>query len=232
MLLCLRVLTASAAPASHSFGYYWPSPNYLDTRQAANNVAAGLNGMGYSTTLDNNSAYAWTPRDVIGQDAVFFIFTHGAPGLLQGNGNTLFTAYESSNNYAYSIQYKYKNTSNKLRYVRFAVMGGCDTGFWGSTYGDFPSILTNYGVDSHITFRGTIFQMWINNEDKGAGYYFNNLFWYLSQNYDVYQSDMYARRDVYNAIGEYAGTNNSSIGGANAYPTGVKLIPAGYGSYY
>ena len=233
---------AEGAVEEHCFGYNHPAFSYynayrnttysvsaLNTTTNAANIHDALVAHGYysgSYYVNNQASIVQT---CIGRDAIFYINSHGAAGLVccpYNNSGTWTMTYLSANstpdNMAWSLQYKYENTTDKLKRVRFAYFGGCNTANTSSIYGNLLNMANSLGVDCSLGFTGNI--------TTNRNFYFSErliAYYGMDPNNTVSACAASASSDTFNVFGDFGGVNTYSIVGNG----GIKLVPAAYGTY-
>lgn len=233
---------AEGAIIEHSFGYNHPAFSYynayrnitysvtaLNTTTNASNIHNSLSSHGYYSGSYYVNNQASIVQNNIGNDAIFYINSHGDAGLIccpySNNGSwtmTYLSANSTPDNMAYSLQNKYANTTDKLKRVRFAYFGACHSANTSSIYGNLLNMASSLGVDCSLGFTGTI-------TTNRHIYFSERLITYygMDPNNTVSACAASSSADTFNAYGDFGGVNTYSIVGNGS----IKLVPAAYGTY-
>lgn len=241
-LISSALCQAEGVIMEHSFGYNHPAFSYynayrdttysvtaLNTTTNASNIHNSLVSNGYYSGSSYVNNQASIVQNNIGNDAIFYINSHGAEGLVccpySNNGTwtmTYLSASSTPDAMAYSLQNKYANTTDKLKRVRFAYFGSCHSANTSSIYGNLLSMASSLGVDCSLGFTGTI-------TTNRHVYFSERLITYygMDPNNTVSACAASSAADTFNVFGDFGGVNTYSISGSG----GVKLVPASYGTY-
>ena|SRR4030042_204169 len=183
-----------------------------------------LLNMGYDTRWYMNTT-AYYVRRTMYQDAVFHIHTHGwiNGGRVQCVSGTQLSAKSvPSQDYNYSLQATYGNSTDKLKYTRLTYWAACHSAEYSSTYGD----LDNYcyytlGVDSTVAFWGV--------RKSPYAIYFDKMFYYCAkQDNNVAASLLLAE---YATKQKWPDKPKEGHYDYRYYGGSIKLKPASYGTY-
>lgn len=183
-----------------------------------------LLNMSYDARWHKNT-HAYYVRKTMYKDAIFHIHSHGYQygGYVACGPNTKLSAKSvPSQNNNYSLEARYGNTADKLRYTRLTYWAACHSAEYNSTYGD----LDNYcyytlGVDSTVAFWG------IRGHDSGS--YFDKMFYYCAKyGNSVASSLLYAEYATKNNFPQWPKEGHYDY--RYYYGGNKKLIPAGYGT--
>lgn len=229
--LMLSQIAFAARPTEHCFGVKHPNMSYsclggrvwtvsaLDTMSYVKDIHSSLDNNGYYNQyyFSNNNATA--VANSIGNDAIFYINSHGGAGLVccpyydSGSSSwkmTLLTGTNTkSESIAVALQTKYGSTTDKLKKVRFAYFGSCYSAKTASTtdgWGNLLDTVTGLGVDCALGFTGTI-------TVSKEGYFAKRLITYygMDPNNTVSACAASSKADTYNKYGDYGGVDKYVI---------------------
>lgn len=228
----------AAAPVEHCFGYNGPelkdstgslAATAINTVPDIADIHTGIDAHGYYNPyyFINNSAPS--VLNSIGKDSIFYISGHGNAGLeltpyYDAYGNWTYDCFAASG-YLKTINEYYKNTTNKLRYVKLAFFNSCYSALTHSNYGNLIYTATNLGADAAIGFSSTV--------DVDASAYFAKriiTYYGMDSNNEISACAASAKRDTlshyywltYKGVDSYVISKSTST---------VKLAPASYGVY-
>lgn len=200
--------------------YSYSNPGYGEDSY----IKQYLLDMGYDARWYQNT-HAYYVRRTMYQDAVFHLSAHGAPGRMilryDPNGTQISAKSVPSQDYNYSLEALYGNSTDKLKYTRLTYWSGCHSAEYSSTYGD----LDNYcyytlGVDSTVAFYGT--------QTLPYCAYFDKMFYYYAKQDNTIQAALllaeYVTKNKY-------GKPKEGYYDYRYYGGSKKLIPASYGTY-
>lgn len=248
-IICLlfgQSVCAATSPTEHCFGVNHPSMSYsdhegwwsvtaLNTYSNASTIHSSLDNNGYynASSFSNNSANP--VANSIGQDAIFYINSHGGAGKVccpyyDSSSSTWKMTYLSATNtasdsVAVALQTKYGSTTDKLKKVRFAYFGSChsaQTATASAGWGNLLTTATSLGVDCALGFTDTI-------TTNRHVYFSERLITYygMDPNNTVSACAASSKADTFTNFGDYGGVDSYVIQGSGS----VKLVPAAYGTY-
>ncbi len=185
-----------------------------------------LHYVGYDARVYGNLTAYWVRRTMY-KDAVFYIKTHGVGDeggrVWCANGTRISAKIRPNDNYNYSLEAAFANTTDKLKWCRLVYWGGCYTAKNSSKYGDLNdySAMT-LGADSSVGFKEGRYVDWGTTFDR-------RVFDYLIYNggNTIKNSCEMAKDYTYNVHGSYGGVDKYEIRG---YTT-EKILPVDYGDF-
>lgn len=181
-----------------------------------------LNSMGYTSYLRYDYD-AKDIRDYWGTQAVVAYIGHGQPGYLVCDGTGQISAKSVSGMPTnYSFEYKYANTTDKLKKNRLIYFGCCYSDNYSSTYGRLTTYTAgDMAARSTIGFSGQL-------GDAEATYFEAKLFTYLDDKKTVQTAVNLAKADTQVAFSSTYYTSNVST--AAVYGYGASYVdPAAFG---
>lgn len=223
---CMLSIAANAAPTEHCFGVDHPtltSSSALDTMDNVATIHSGLVSNGYYNQYYYSNNPSSSVCSALGQDAIFYINTHGNAGFVScPYYNSSTSSWISSYMKASDINSQYSSTTDKLKKVRLAYFGACYSANTSSSYGNLLTTSTNLGVDCAIGFSTTIY--------TNRHVYFSErmiLYYGMDSNNTISACAASAKADTYTQFGDYGGVNSYTIKGNG----NISLVPAAYGTY-
>jgi len=205
---------------------YWFNDPGVGTTYDINHF---LHYVGYDARVYGN-LYAYLVRRTMYKDAVFYVSAHGVKtggrvrcGYLNGHKTYISAKSIPWDDYNYSLEAAFANTTDKLKWCRLVYWSACRSARNSSTYGDLNdySAIT-LGADSSVGFRDDLGIAHSATFDKRC---FDCLI-YNGGN-KIKNSCETAKNYTYKVHGSYGGVDSYEIRG---YTTG-KILPVGYGDY-
>jgi hypothetical protein len=168
-------------------------------------IQSSLSGVGYSSTRYQD-IHAYNMRNAMGNDAVYAIVSHGAPGLVVGAQDTTMSAKTvASDRSNYSLEAYY--SSGALNSMKFAYYGACETARTSSYYGNLLTYTTTtLGADSALGFYNSVY-------DAQATYFEKQLFINLANGSTVSGAASAAKSATYSKYGSYGEVDTYRIYG-------------------
>lgn len=232
LMLCIVSVTQAAQqnpPLYESYGYTYP-PQYPSTWSTVSGIQPLLSYSGYNSKAWINTS-AYYVRRTMGDDAVFFIFGEGLPGFVAAwdlYNYTKLSANSTSDNSAYSLQYRFQGTT-ELNDLKLAVYMACRTALTDNTtadgtpaYGNLLNMSSSLGVDLSIGWQADIASPMI---DDYAHQFFN----IISYGGSVQFAHDSAVAALWAEWG-WDGNADSELFVGSANPSNLVIYPAGYGS--
>lgn len=241
-----QVVNAGTSPTEHCFGVNHPAFSYTDheggwsvsalnTLSNASNIHNALDNNGYYNQYYFSNNSATSVGNSIGQDAIFYINSHGNAGIVccpyydSGTSSWKMTYLSATNtqsdSIAVSLNSLYSGTTDKLKKVRFAYFGSCysaNTATTNAGWGNLLSTCNSLGVDCSLGFTNTI--------TTNRHIYFSErmiIYYGMDSNNTVSACASSAKADTYSTYGDYGGVDSYSFSGSSS----IKLVPAAYGTY-
>lgn len=210
LIICILFSTGITVSAGPAASVHWFTYSERDTgvgnTQYIQNI---LNGAGYSSSYHHNWSNT-SVRDDIGGKAIFHIWTHGNPGIIQcQNGNVS----------AVAIRQKY--LSSGLDNSRLIYFEGCKTAVSDFSNGDLNNYTYTLGADCTLGYLQTIYFY----ANRGCYEYSRMLYEHaFSEHISVSSAILAARNELYNLRGEFYATDSIERCGDTF------LTPPAYGS--
>lgn len=215
--------TALADPLAE---LYWQTDPGQDQTDEARDY---LDLAGYDANIYGNTS-AYYVRRTMDDDAVCLVYGHGFAiygsttnygGGMRSQNGTYVTAESSSYSWAYSLQAKFANTSNKLDDVRFMFFDGCNTGHTNPHYfGNLVTYARGLWADCVLGFDDIIY--------RGPNMVFVETLFddTCTNNRTIATGAANALWDAYYAYGNFYGLNTWVWAGSN----NILIEPAAYGN--
>jgi len=198
LLSCVATLfvTSVVFAASSAKVYY----NSSLSKGRTDTIKNRLNSMGYSSSRSSDPSIS-TVKSAFGSNAVVHILTHGGAGVLVcSNGNL--TANAVSSYYG----------SSGLSGTKLIFLEACEAGRSSSTDGHFPSVFSNKGAKSSVSFTTTISA---SSDTNGIHYFSEQVYYYLQNSYSVSDAVKYAKTATYGLYGKYYGAESVTVYGGS-----------------
>jgi hypothetical protein len=129
-----------------------------------------------------------------GNSHIFHILTHGNTGFIKTGSTSKIYYYDVSNYF------------DELPGLKFVFLESCSV----AANNNFQNTLNTLGVESSLAFSSTISAV---TGSDGIHYFATRVYYYLSNNYSLYQAVINARSDVFSNSGQYWGSENAVIRG-------------------
>jgi len=246
-IICVAVQSAFATvggPTIHCFAvnhpylsFTSPSGTYQENLEALNttswvsSINSDLNNYGYYSPSYYLNNTASTVRSSMASDAIFFIYSHSAPGLVNcpykdASGNWQISRLTATNNHNYSTVYPLSGNVN-LSKTRLAFFCGCESACTdGWDFGNLCDTAVSLGADAALGFTTKVY-------DPMAGFFAYRVLAYYGMGGSILSSCISS--SVYDTYNQYkdiypdkpdGGVSNYKLVGDGS----IRLYPAAYGN--